>query len=1066
MEDHNLQNPDDLEQETPAQRLRRILTSSQRKDPNTPDPVVEPPAGQTVPQEAPRETAPVQPEEAQQPAMAETVKQPSSGDTQPIPVGQIEETGPSAWDVFLDKASEFLNNAVDRVYDWISSVRLPLGKSGTGGRGGRKPPRSAGTSRSGCLVRGLVVTAFSLVIIAILGLSFILVQYFTIAAGLPSVDDLRQYASQFETTRIYDRNGNLIYEILDPNAGRRTYTQLDEISPFLIAATIATEDKDFYTNPGFDPLGIIRAFWQNYTSGEVVSGASTITQQLARALLLSPEERTQVTTQRKAREIVLAAEITRRYSKDEILELYLNEIYYGNLAYGIEAAAETYFNTTADQLNLAEASFLAGLPQAPAVYDVYTNRDAAEQRQSDVLGLMYQLSSERNCIRVNQSNVPICVTLEEAVAAAQEIDNTDFEYRNINMPYPHWVNYIRTQLEAQYDPQTIYRSGFRVYTTLDPTLQDYAQDSLTQQVDALAANNATDGALVAIQPSSGQILAMVGSADFFSEAISGQVNMTVAPRQPGSSIKPLTYTAAFEKGWTPATLIWDVPSEFPPSGDPNDTRDPYKPVNYDGKYHGPVLARTALANSYNIPAVKTLNFVGIYDDPATPEKEGFIAFAERMGITTLTRDDYGLSLTLGGGDVSLLELTGAYAIFANQGQRVAPYSIERIEDHNGNVVYQHEAPASEQVISRDHAYLISSILSDNAARTPAFGANSVLKLPFNAAVKTGTTNDFRDNWTLGYTPDIAIGVWIGNADYTPMSNISGVTGAAPLWANVMQWAVDYYWGGDPSLFTQPDTVQQQVICAATGASPSSNCPSETKELFADGQPPLDKKDDLWKEVEVDTWTNLKASSACSEFVEQKMTINVTDKWAIKWLTENDSGKAWAKDMGFSSPLVFTPQEECNGDSPRPTIIFVGLDDDGNVNTPLLDIYAVVNATKNFEKFKLQYGVGNNPSKWKTLMSSEEQFTQPQHLIGWNVYEADATRITLRLYMESTKGTFAEKRIHLNLLVPTLTPTMTPIPTYTPIPTATELPAATATPEIIPTDTPSGGTGGEESTPVP
>ncbi|BBB49521.1 transglycosylase domain-containing protein [Pelolinea submarina] len=1064
MEDNSQQNPIDPEEETPAQRLRRILAASQRK-------------GQGLPQE-PAERRPLEEptrESAVQPASlptndavpaerTEAAGRTISGDTQRIPIPEEPDAQPSAWDEFLDNASDLLKDAVDRAANWIGSIQLP--RLGSGGRGHRKPPRSSGTGKSGCLVRGLVILAFSFVIVTILGLSFILIQYFTIAAGLPSVEDLRQYASQFETTRIYDRNGNLIYEILDPNAGRRTYTTLDDVSPFLIAATIATEDKDFYTNPGFDPLGIVRAFWQNYTSGEVVSGASTITQQLARTLLLSPEERNQITTQRKAREIVLAAEITRRYSKDEILELYLNEIYYGNLAYGIEAAAETYFSTTAGQLNLAEASFLAGLPQAPAVYDVYTNRDAAELRQSDVLGLMVQFSSERNCIRVNQSNVPICVTLNEAVAAAQEIDNTVFEYHNINMPYPHWVNYIRTQLEAQYDPQTIYRSGFRVYTTLDPTLQDYAQASLTEQVDALAANNATDGALVAIQPSSGQILAMVGSADFFSEAISGQVNMAIAPRQPGSSIKPLTYTAAFEKGWTPATLIWDVASEFPPSGDPDDTRDPYKPVNYDGKYHGPVLARTALANSYNIPAVKTLNFVGIYDDPATTEKEGFIAFAERMGITTLTRDDYGLSLTLGGGDVSLLELTGAYAVFANQGQRMAPYSIERIEDHSGNIVYQHETPAAEQTISRDHAYLISNILSDNQARTPAFGSNSVLKLPFSAAVKTGTTNDFRDNWTLGYTPDIAIGVWIGNADYTPMSNISGVTGAAPLWANVMQWAVGYYWGGSPSEFVQPDTVQRQTICAASGASPSSNCPSETKELFADGQPPLDKKDDLWKDVEVDTWTNLKASSACSEYVEEKKTVNVSDPWAIKWLTGNDAGKTWAKDMGFSSPLVFTPQEECSGDSPRPTIIFVGLDEDGDISTPYVDIYAVVNATKNFKEFKLQYGVGNNPTKWKTLMSSTEQYDQPKHLISWDVYEADATRITLRIYMESTKGTFAEKRIHLNLLVPTLTPTMTVIPTLTPIPPTAEPIIATETPELVPTNTPFGGSDGDEATPAP
>ena len=228
--------------------------------------------------------------------------------------------------------------------------------------------------------------------------------------------------------------------------------------------------------------------------------------------------------------------------------------------------------------------------------------------------------------------------------------------------------------------------------------------------------------------------------------------MAVAPRQPGSSIKPLTYAAAFEKGWTPATLIWDVPSEFPPSGNPDDTRDPYKPVNYDGKFHGPVLARTALGSSYNVPAVKALDFVGIYDDPNTSEKEGLIAFAERMGISTLTREDYGLSLTLGGGDVSLLELTGAYAVFANNGAKQPAFAISRIEDHDGKVVFEHKAQG-EQVLRPEHAYLISDILSDNSARAPAFGSNSVLRLPFRVAVKTGTTNDFRDNWTLGYTPD-------------------------------------------------------------------------------------------------------------------------------------------------------------------------------------------------------------------------------------------------------------------------------------------------------------------------
>ncbi len=352
-------------------------------------------------------------------------------------------------------------------------------------------------------------------------------------------------------------------------------------------------------------------------------------------------------------------------------------------------------------------------------------------------------------------------------------------------------------LETEYDSQTIYHSGFTIYTTIDPQLQEKAEKIVKKQIDDLADRHVTDGALVAIQPSTGEILAMVGSADFYNEAISGQINMAVSPRQPGSSIKPLTYVAAFEKGWTPSTLIWDVPSEFPPSGNPDDQRPPYKPVNYDGNFHGPVTVRDALANSFNVPAVKTLNFIGIYDNPATPEKEGFIEFARKLGITTLTRDDYGLSLTLGGGDVSLLEMTGAFGAYANNGVLVPRVAITKIVDYQGKVVFEYKPDPGKQVVRPEHAYLISSILSDREARVPMFGSDPVINLSFTVAVKTGTTNDFRDNWTLGYTPDLAVGVWVGNADYTPMNNTTGLTGAAPIWAQFMEFGISKLTGGNP-----------------------------------------------------------------------------------------------------------------------------------------------------------------------------------------------------------------------------------------------------------------------------
>ena len=324
----------------------------------------------------------------------------------------------------------------------------------------------------GCLLRGLIVSLFIIIALGLILAAAGIYEYFSIASGLPSVSDLQQRASQFETTRILDRNGDVLYEILDPQAGRRTYIPLNKISPNLVAATISTEDKDFYSHGGFDPLAIVRAFWQNLTSGETVSGASTITQQLARAVLFSPEERGQRTYLRKVREAILAAEIERRYSKDEILELYLNEIYYGNLAYGVEAAAETYFNKSANQLNLGEAAFLAGLPQAPSVYDIYTNRDITLARDQSVVMGMLALSMERNCIYVSNNSQTVCVDGTAAANAIQEIQNHTFNPPTVNMRYPHWVQYIRAQLEARFDPQTIYRSGFTVLTTLDPVMQD------------------------------------------------------------------------------------------------------------------------------------------------------------------------------------------------------------------------------------------------------------------------------------------------------------------------------------------------------------------------------------------------------------------------------------------------------------------------------------------------------------------------------------------------------------------------------------------------------------------
>ena len=1012
-----------------AKRIRRLLDSEAETRPEIP---IEP-----TQDEAPKEGT----------------TRASTPHRTPIPdPGQSRRTP-----IALDKDNMPLPRRVDQVD--VEGTRVTPAAYGSASRPRNTQSRSASTPRpsqpppqrpvisldwmsgwGGCLARAFILALFGFVIAALIGGTALLISYYRIARTLPSVNDLKDRASQFETTRILDRNGNPLYEILDPNAGRRTYVPLDKISPVLLAATIATEDQDFYTHPGFDPMAIIRALWINYRTEGEGGGASTITQQLARALLLSPEERAERTYRRKAREIILAAEITRRYSKDEILELYLNEIYYGNLAYGIEAAAETYFGKTANQLTLAEASMLAGLPQSPAVYDIYTNREVTLARQQQVLVLMFGLSQTKGCIAVSNSEVPICVDRDSALKAADDIKARNFASPNINSRYPHWVNFVRSQLESKYDAQTIYRSGFIVYTTLDPKLQDEAQRLVTEQVASMVEKNAKNGALVAIKPSTGEILAMVGSPDFNNDAISGQVNMATSPtRQPGSSIKPIAYVAAFEKGWTASTWIWDVPTEFPDGANP-----PYVPKNYDDKFHGGMTVRMALSNSFNIPAVKTLEFVGVYDNPNTPEKEGMIGMAERLGITSLTRPDYGLALTLGGGDVSLLEMAGAFSVFANGGKRVPPVSILKIVDFQGNIIDEYQRPDAEQVIRREHAFLISSILSDNESRSWMFGRNSALNLPFQVAAKTGTTNDFRDNWTMGYTPDLVTGVWVGNADYTPMVNTTGLSGAAPIWSQFMTFAVPYVTNNNPTPFSIPSGITEAIICNLSGTEPSQWCRGgQRSEFFASDQPPLPRSQDLLTKTTIDTWTGLIAGDACKDFAKEEQVMNVSDAWAHKWFKTGD-GRAWLESHDLPRNPFYKPERECSSDDPHPILEFSNIRENDTVTDTPLNIKAMINVTKGgFTGWRLEYGKGNDPSEWILLAEGRDKYEQPDTIYKWDLDNVDGDRVTLRIYLMNGEDFYAEKRVFLTFNLPTPTPEPTLTPTLVPptaVPTDTPVPA--------------------------
>ncbi|MCD6291659.1 MAG: penicillin-binding protein 1C [Anaerolineae bacterium] len=661
----------------------------------------------------------------------------------------------------------------------------------------------------------------------------------SILTGLPSPEQLtgRQTAP---STLILDRHGRLLYEVIDPQGGKHTPIPLPAVPRACRQAVIATEDNRFYEHPGFDVWAIARAAWQDLRERRIVSGGSTITQQVARNLLLSPAERRRRTLTRKLREAWLAWRLTRRYSKDEILAIYLNQSYFGHFAHGIEAAAQSYFGKSAAELDLAECAMLAGMLQSPSLYNPLEHPKAAAARQRVVLGLMVKDGY---------------ITPEEAKLAATE--PLHFAATPFPIEAPHFVMYVQGLLEQTLGAERLREGGLRIYTSLDLNLQHIAEDVVRRKLEQIKEDeNAPPGlrvdsaALVALDPHTGEVLAMVGSPDYFDARINGAVNGALALRQPGSAIKPITYAVAFDpklaaqagrKVYTPATMVADVRTVFP-------TRegDPYVPLNYDLEFHGPVLLREALASSLNIPAVKVLQHIGV---------DALITQATRMGITTLTHSDhFGLALTLGGGEVRLLELTTAYAAFANGGHRVDPVPILRVEDMHGHVIYNGSPGIGDEVLSPQVAYLITDILSDDEARMLGFGADSVLRLSRPAAVKTGTTTDWRDNWTVGYTPDLVTGVWVGNPDNEPMIGVSGVTGAAPIWHDFMELALR---GHPAQPFRRPDGLVDVEICADSGLLPADLCPRRRRETFIAGTEPT-KLDDTHRRIAIDVRTGRRA----------------------------------------------------------------------------------------------------------------------------------------------------------------------------------------------------------------
>jgi 1A family penicillin-binding protein len=670
------------------------------------------------------------------------------------------------------------------------------------------------------LIQNSKLLTFILVTTFLVGLIFAFIFWHFILKDLPSPTELTNRNVEV-STKIYDRNGILLYNIYkDKN---RSLVKLENIPLHVRLATLAIEDAEFYFHPGFSVRGISRAIVKNIKKGEL-AGGSTITQQLVKNALLTSEK----TLVRKLKELTLAILVELTYTKDEILEMYLNEVSYGGCAYGIQEASRMYFDKNVNELTLAEAALLAGLPKSPTNFSPFgPNPDLAKQRQAEVLRLM----------QINK------YLSEEQKVEAQKQKLT-FAKNKIDIKAPHFVMYVRQILEGKYSKELVEKGGLKVITTLDWRIQNLAEEIVRNEVENLKNLNVTNGAVVVVNPETGEVLAMVGSVDYFDTASDGNVNVTTRPRQPGSSIKIVNYAYALSNKFTPATIINDSPVTFLVEGQP-----PYTPRNYEGGFRGNLTLRSVLAESRNIPAVKVLSSYGV---------DKMIEMGQKMGITTWENpENYGLSLTLGGGEVKLIDLARAYATIANYGKGPELVSILEIKSHDEKI-FEGKLHETEQVLDPRVAFILTDILRDNIARSPAFGTNSLLVIPNHpeVAVKTGTSNNLRDNLTIGYNQDYVVAVWVGNNDNSQMSRIaSGITGATPIFNKIMSALLTK---GGQSLPAQagrqwkiPEGLVQLPICPYTGTLACTGCPIKMEWFLEENKPEKACSPEWFKKTKVE-----------------------------------------------------------------------------------------------------------------------------------------------------------------------------------------------------------------------
>ncbi len=843
------------------------------------------------------------------------------------------------------------------------------------------------------------VVAFFLVAASTLFTGLLFAWY---AKDLPRPDNVKR--SDGFSTVVQDRNGEKLYDIFQNE--NRILVGWEDIPQHLRDATVAIEDKEFYKHQGLSQSGIIRAFINIFLFHNF-QGGSTLTQQLVKNVLLTNER----TLPRKIKEAILAIQIERKYRKDEILRMYLNEAPYGGTAIGVEAGSQYFFGKPVKELSLVESVILAGLPQSPTRYSPFGDDPKA------YIGRAQQVAR-----RMREDGY---ISSAQELQIKDQLPKVEFVKGDQGLRAPHFVAYVRELITQKFGEKLVIGGGLTVTTTLDWKLQEKAQEIVAEEVEKAKKLKVGNGAAVVLDPKTGEILAMVGSKDYSATDSSGfKFNVvTQGLRQPGSALKPITYAAAFKKGYTPATLLLDVDTKYP-SGDP--AKPEYNPKNYDSKFRGPMQLRYALGNSINTVAVKVSALVGVRDT---------LRLAYDMGLSSLEPTDenlkrIGLSLTLGGGEVKLLELTGAFGVFATGGEKHEVQAILKVVDSKGKTLYEHKPTGGRRVISPEIAYLISDILSDNEARKEVFGPKSYLVIGGKSvAVKTGTTDDKRDNWAVGYTPSVVVGTWVGNNDNSPMNRAlaSGATGAAPIWNRLIREALS---DSSDEPFVRPSGIVEMEIDAFGGGTPKDGNPTR-KERFIKGTEPTGLAA-IYKDIKVSKKDSNKLASAVDiakgeydlrAFVVFKEDDPVSSDGKNRWQEGIDAWLAGQGDAKFHAPTETLQSSDAIAVSIKEP------GDNSQVNTS--DV-----------KVRVEAGSGNGVDKIEIYVDGNREREVSGSQASETIHMSDGIH-TIKAKAIDTKGNTAEREIKISVNQPFPTPSPTPTPTSTPTPTQAPTPTPTS-----------------------